>query len=75
MIESPRWLANKNKYKSCAQQLAKIAKVNKFKEHLDEKLIEEKLTRKQNTEQVYGVMSLFSNWRLAKNTSLMIIIW
>lgn len=74
MIESPRWLANKGKYKRCAAQLQKIAKVNGTKIEVTEKLIKEML-KDHEVEKVYGMASLFTSWRLAKNTTLMINSW
>lgn len=74
MIESPRWLANKGMYKRCAEQLQKIAKVNGSKIEITEKLIKEML-KDHKVEKVYGMASLFSSWRLAKNTTLMVISW
>lgn len=74
MIESPRWLANKGKYKRCAQQLQKIADVNGAKVEVTEKLIKE-MFKDHEVEKVFGMASLFTSWRLAKNTSLMVISW
>ncbi|XP_063705241.1 carcinine transporter-like isoform X2 [Culicoides brevitarsis] len=74
MIESPRWLANKGMYKRCAQQLQKIADVNGAKVEITEKLVKE-MFKEHEVETVFGMASLFTNWRLAKNTSLMVISW
>lgn len=74
IIESPRWLASKGKIKRCVKELSKIARINKTK--LPEE-IEMKLQKIINTnnEKVYGVMSLFSSWRLTVNGILVIIGW
>lgn len=74
MIESPRWLIVKRKFKRCAQQLQKIADVNGTKVHITEKLVKD-MFKDQKVEKVYGMASLFTSWRIAKNTSLMAINW
>jgi OCT family organic cation transporter-like MFS transporter 4/5 len=74
MIESPRWLATKRYLSRCAVELNRIAKINGKDIVITEKLLKEMLP--DNTvEQVYGIASLFTGWRLAKNTILIIICW
>ena len=41
---------------------------------MTEKLLEEMLPN-EKVEQVFGIASLFTGWRLAKNTTLLIICW
>lgn len=73
MIESPRWLARKGKIKRCIRELKKIAIVNQTNLPND---LEDRIREiSANTENVYGVMSLFSSWRLAKNGLLIITGW
>lgn len=74
MIESPRWLANKHRYSECVTQLNTIAKMNGTKVRITEEELIESLP-KENVETVYGIMSLFTHWRLAKNTILIIVCW
>lgn len=74
MIESPRWLANKRRFSQCVKQLNTIAKVNKSKVRITEEELIESLP-KGNVETVYGIASLFTHWRLAKNTMLIIVCW
>ncbi|KAF2886262.1 hypothetical protein ILUMI_19911, partial [Ignelater luminosus] len=66
MIESPRWLISKGKTARCIKELEKIAKANNTR--LPEDAILSLADLAKDTEKVYGVMSLFSHWRLAKNT-------
>lgn len=74
MIESPRWLATKRHLKRCAVELNKIAKINGKDVDITEKTLTEMLPNVR-VEEVYGIASLFSGWRLAKNTLLIIICW
>lgn len=74
MIESPRWLANKQKYKECAEMLNRIANINKKEIRYTESSLKQ-IFGKQKDEKVYGVMSLFSHWRLARNTILLVLGW
>lgn len=74
MIESPRWLANKRRFPECVKQLNTIAKINKNKIRITEEELIEALP-KGDVETVYGIMSLFTHWRLAKNTMLIIVCW
>jgi len=74
MIESPRWLANKGRLKQCAEELNKIAKINGRNIKFTEKKLQEMLP-KVEVETVYGMMSLFSAWRIAKNTTVIVTCW
>ena len=74
MIESPRWLATKRYLKRCAVELNKIARINGKDIVITEKTLKEMLPDIK-AEQVYGIASLFSGWRLAKNTMLIITCW
>ena len=74
MIESPRWLANKQKFAKCAEMLNRIAKVNQKEIRYTEASLK-KILGKPEEEKVYGMMSLFSHWRLMRNTILLIMGW
>lgn len=74
MIESPRWLATKRHLHRCAHELNRIAKINGKKVVVTVKMLEEMLPDLK-VESVYGMASLFTGWRLAKNTSLIILCW
>lgn len=74
MIESPRWLATKRYLDRCAVELNRIAKINGKDIVITEKLLDEMLPRTK-VEQVFGIASLFTGWRLTKNTILSIICW
>jgi hypothetical protein len=66
--ESPRWLVAKGKTRKCLKVLNQIAKENGTSLPDNAMEILEKLGRR--TEKVYGVFSLFSNWRLLRITAL-----
>lgn len=74
MIESPRWLATKNKHERCAKELNKIAKINGKPEIFNETMLKEMLGSLA-AEKNYGMLSLFSSWRLAQNTIINCICW
>lgn len=74
MIESPRWLATKRHLSRCATELNRIARINKKDIVITEKILEEMLPDIK-VEQVYGIASLFTGWRLSKNTILIITCW
>lgn len=74
MIESPRWLATKRHLDKCANELNRIAKINGKKVVVTVKMLEDILPDIK-VEDVYGIASLFTGWRLAKNTSLIIMCW
>lgn len=72
MIESPRWLANRKQYAKCAQMLNRIATINKRDVRFSEGSLREAFGRMKE-EKTYGMMSLFSHWRLFRNTVLLIM--
>jgi MFS transporter, OCT family, solute carrier family 22 (organic cation transporter), member 4/5 len=74
MIESPRWLATKRHLEKCANELNRIAKINGRKVQVTVKMLEE-LLPDTKVEDVYGMASLFTGFRLAKNTILIIVCW
>lgn len=74
MIESPRWLATKGHLDRCATQLNRIAKINGKNVVITEKMIRDLLPNEESDD-VYGILSLFTHWRLAKNTIMLIICW
>jgi hypothetical protein len=71
--ESARWLAARGKTVECAQELRRIARTNKRALPDDAMIILQKIAAKR--ERIYGLASLFSNWRLAKNTVLIVYLW
>jgi MFS transporter, OCT family, solute carrier family 22 (organic cation transporter), member 4/5 len=74
MIESPRWLATKRYLGRCAKELNRIGKINEKSTQITEKMLKEMLPNVK-VEEVYGMASLFTGWRLAKNTLMIIICW
>lgn len=74
MIESPRWLANRGRLEEAAMYLNRIAVINGKELNMSEKELQSLLPAKE-TEKVYGVFSLFSGLRLAKNTLILITCW
>lgn len=74
MIESPRWLVNRGKLDEAAFYLNRIAKINNKPIILSEKVLRTMLPNDE-PEKIYGILSLFSGFRLAKNTIILIICW
>lgn len=71
--ESPRWLATRGHSKRCLDVLQYIAATNGTTLSPGAMATLEKMAG--HKEEVYGVASLFSSWRLAKNTALVSITW
>lgn len=74
MIESPRWLVNRGQLAKAAFYLNRIAKINNKPIKLNEKILRTMLPNDE-PEKIYGMLSLFSGFRLAKNTMILIICW
>jgi len=74
VIESPRWLISKRRFADAIVQLKKIAKVNGRNFDVTEEQLA-KIYEHQKIEETYGVASLFSGWRLARNTTIMAFNW
>lgn len=74
MIESPRWLATKRYLGRCVVELNRIAKINGKKIVVTEEMLKEILPDTK-AEEVYGIASLFTGWRLAKNTIMIVTCW
>ncbi|XP_037729815.1 carcinine transporter [Drosophila subpulchrella] len=74
VIESPRWLISKQRFREAIVQLQKIAKINGHRFDMTEKELAEIYSRdKQDV--TYGMASLFAGWRLARNTIIMGFSW
>lgn len=74
MIESPRWLATVGKFRESAMTLQYIARVNGKSFEVTEKYLRTVLPEAQATK-TYGIISLFSGRRIAKNTTLLVACW
>lgn len=74
MIESPRWLISRGQLKEAAFYLKRIAKINNKPINMNEKLLQDMLPVNE-PENVYGMLSLFHGFRLAKNTTILIVCW
>lgn len=74
MIESPRWLINRGKFHRAAFYLNRIAKVNGKSTQITEKLLRSMLPNEE-PEKTFGILSLFSGFRLAKNTTILVVCW
>lgn len=74
MIESPRWLINRGRLHRAAYYLNRIAKINKKPVKVTAKMLQSMLPNEE-PEKVYGMLSLFSGLRLAKNTIMLLMAW
>ncbi|XP_016961208.1 carcinine transporter [Drosophila biarmipes] len=74
VIESPRWLISKRRFREAIVQLQKIAKINGHRFDMTEKELTEIYSRDKQ-EVTYGMASLFASWRLARNTIIMGFSW
>lgn len=73
MIESPVWLATQKQLGKCAKQLNKIARINKKDVEITEDFLTEML-KDVKSEKELGIASIFTGWRLAKNTIMLVIV-
>ncbi|XP_058058276.1 beta-alanine transporter-like [Anopheles bellator] len=74
-IESPRWMATRGDYAGAMKMLRRIATINGVRElPYDEHILQKRLAT-HRTDTVYGVASLFSGWRMARNTMLVVLCW
>lgn len=71
MIESPRWLIYRGKLTEAAFYLNRIAKINKKSIKFDEEMLKTMIPNDE-PDKVYGMLSLFIGYRLAKNTILLV---
>lgn len=74
MIESPRWLVNRGRLSEAAFYLNRIAKINNKTIEIDEKYLKSMLPANE-PEKIYGMLSLFNGFRLAKHTTILILCW
>uniref|UniRef100_A0A1A9VVB9 Major facilitator superfamily (MFS) profile domain-containing protein n=1 Tax=Glossina austeni TaxID=7395 RepID=A0A1A9VVB9_GLOAU len=74
VIESPRWLISKQRFADAIIQFKKIAKINGRTFTMSEKELIQIFSTAQ-IETTYGIASLFSGWRLARNTIIMGFSW
>lgn len=75
MIESPRWLIIQGDYKKAAYYLNRIARINKKPVILTEDQLRSLMPLNEKSEKTYGMLSLFSGKRLARNSIFLIIAW
>lgn len=76
MIESPRWLASVGKLDECAKYLTCIARINgKTDVDVSEIYLKKMLPDNNKVENVYGMLSFFTGWRIAMNTMLLVMCW
>lgn len=78
MIESPRWLATTGRLAECAKYLTVIARINGRNDaEITETNLKKMLPESSRTDggQVYGMLSLFSGFRIARNTLVLIFCW
>lgn len=66
-------MASKGKTSRCVKELGKIAKING--KELPEDLAYDISNLPKEDEKVYGVLGLFSSWRLSKNTLCLMSGW
>lgn len=74
VIESPRWLISKRRFREAIVQFKKIAKINGRTFDVTEKELTEIYSQDKH-EVTYGMASLFAGWRLARNTTIMGFSW
>ncbi|XP_022215183.2 carcinine transporter [Drosophila obscura] len=74
VIESPRWLISKRRFRDAIVQLRKIAKINGRRFDVTEKELAE-IYSQDKQDVTYGIASLFAGWRLARNTTIMGFSW
>ncbi|KAI9584390.1 hypothetical protein GQX74_006285 [Glossina fuscipes] len=74
VIESPRWLISKQRFADAIIQFKKIAKINGRTFTMSEKELIQ-IFSTAHAETTYGIASLFSGWRLARNTIIMGFSW
>lgn len=75
IIESPRWLATRGKTLECIRELEKIAKVNGTTVPTDAVMALKAESKNSEEEKLYGMISLFSKPRIAKNTTIISLCW
>lgn len=73
IIESPRWLASRGKIAKCVKELEKIARMNGTKVPENAAMQLQKMN--YGTEKTFGIIRLFSSWRLTKNSILIMVGW
>lgn len=77
--ESPRWLLSMGKVDKVVEVLKTIAKTNGTEDKLTEQemlsMLKQIVIKQDQCDQKYSVLSLFSNWRLGRNTILVTLSW
>ncbi|CAG7834483.1 unnamed protein product [Allacma fusca] len=77
--ESPRWLISRGRIQEAAVVIRRIAKVNGTSDKLSDQKLDSMLKtlviQQDQCDRNVGVWTLFSSWRLAKNTILVTIAW
>lgn len=84
MIESPRWLATSGRLAECAKYLTTIARVNGRADiEITESYLKKMLPDTDaaangssgGSSESPGLLSFFTNWRIARNTFLLVFCW
>lgn len=77
--ESPRWLVSMGKIDKAAEVIKQIAKTNGTEDKLSEKelnsMLKQIVIKQDQCDEKHTVFTLFSKWRLAKNTILITVSW
>ncbi|XP_063222838.1 organic cation/carnitine transporter 2-like [Bacillus rossius redtenbacheri] len=71
--ESPRWLASTGRISACVEAIRAMARTNGT--HVSEAALAKLRTLSKARSDSHSLLALFSSWRLAKNSVLVILNW